>query len=340
MQVARTTVTPSAALAPSVGRTPGKMPLPEAGTLRVGAFNTMNFFDSTEDPADPSKPGAKIPTAAEYQIKLTKLAMAIRDKIGAPDILSMEEVENQHVLDDLLAQPALKSLGYKSIIGEGNDNRGIHVAMIYRSGRVEPTHIDQTNPVDTTLLNPWDQIDTSKLFARAPLTVDFKLTGISQATDGAAITVIANHFKSKLGGPKQEPRRVAQGVYLSGVVDAMTAAKPTVPVIVLGDFNATYDDGAFKAMATKADGSQRLYDTPLGLPDTDRYSFNYRGRKDMLDHLMVTPEAKGAITSVTIPHFNTYDGVKNKAADPKVADGVSDHDPVLINFDTRKLFTK
>jgi len=341
MQVMRSAPVHTVALAAqqSVGRTPGKMPAPDAGTLRVGTFNVENFFDTNDDPpGDPTKIGDKVPTAAEYQTKLAKLALAIKDKIGAPDVLSLEEVENQHVLDDLLNQPGMKSLGYKAIVEDGNDARGIRVAMIYRASRVEPTKITQENPDATLPDTAYDEVNRGKLFARAPLAVDFKLTGFGQAAEGASFTVIGNHLKSKLGGPGYEARRVAQGVFVGGMVDAKMAAQPNVPVFVVGDFNASYDDGAYKAIANKSDGSSRLYDTPLSLSDADRYSYNYRGRKDMLDHFFVTPAVTGAITSMTIPHFDTYDGVKNKAADPKVADGVSDHDPLLVNFNVGKLF--
>ncbi|MBC7645114.1 MAG: endonuclease/exonuclease/phosphatase family protein [Thermoleophilia bacterium] len=341
MQVSRSAPVQTVALAahPSVGRTPGKMPAPDSGTLRVGSFNVENFFDTNDDPpGDPTKTGDKVPTAEEYKIKLAKLALAIKDKIGAPDVLSLAEVENQQVLEDLLKQPGMKSLGYKAVVGDGNDARGIHVAMIYRAGRVEMTRVEQQNPAATLPDTPYDQVDRTKLFARAPLAIDFRLTGFAQATEGAAFTVIGNHFKSKLGGPGYEPRRVAQGVFMAGLIDARTAAQPTVPIFVVGDFNATYEDGAYKAIANNKDGSERMYDAPLKLSDADRYTYNYRGRKSMLDHFFVTPGAKSAIDTMTIPHFNTYDGVKNKAGDPKVADGVSDHDPLVVDFNVSKLF--
>ena len=75
MQLMRPATVGTVALAPSrvaVGRAPGKMPQADAGTLRVGAFNVENFFDTNDDPpGDPTKIGDKVPTAAEYQTKLS-----------------------------------------------------------------------------------------------------------------------------------------------------------------------------------------------------------------------------------------------------------------------------
>ena len=164
------------------------------------------------------------------------------------------------------------------------------------------------------------------------------LTGALQAAVGVSqITMIANHFKSKLGGAKPEPRRQAQGAFVGDMVDQRRAANPSVPVIVLGDLNASYQDGAFQKLATRADGSQRLADMPMRLDAADRYTYSYRGSHDMLDHLLVTPELEAAATSVHIPHFNTPKDAPKRAGDATVPDGVSDHDPIVVDFDLSKL---
>ena len=151
--------------------------------------------------------------------------------------------------------------------------------------------------------------------------------------------MIANHFKSKLGGNGPEARRQAQGQTVGEWVDARRAANPNVPIMVLGDLNATYDDGAFKKLALRPDGSTRLQDVPMSIPADDRYTFIYRGRKDMLDHMMVTPEWSNALIKAQIPHFNTASGAMNSVSNPKVAAGVSDHDPTVADFDLSKLIS-
>ena len=46
-------------------------------------------------------------------------------------VIGLSEVENDHVLDDLTAQPALAQRGYKYIHLEGPDARGIDCALLY-----------------------------------------------------------------------------------------------------------------------------------------------------------------------------------------------------------------
>ncbi len=312
----------------------GKAAAQDAGSLRVAQFNLWNFFDTADDPNTEDK----VPSAQEYQVKLAKVARAIGGELGAPDIISLNEIENERVLDDLLKQPEMQALGYQRIVGDLNDRRGIRVGMLYRSSRLDPVNVSQINP-KIDLPDPASgQFDPTVLFARAPLIVDFALRGAAQAAEGAAhLTVVANHFKSKLGGNGPEERRQAQGKIMGEWVDARRAAQPGVPIMVVGDLNATYQDGAFKNLANHPDGTARLTDIPLSIPEGDRYTYIYRGRKDMLDHMLVTPEWKDALTSVRIPHFNTAKGAMNHVPDPTKAAGVSDHDPMVADFDLSKL---
>lgn len=319
---------------------PDRTPPAAAASLKIAQFNVENFFDTVDDPkGDPGRIGDQIPTAEEYRTKLSKLAIAISGQMGAPDIISLNEVENERVLTDLMALPAMKDLGYKSVIRTLNDRRGIRVAMLYRESKVDVVNVSEFNPDMKFPDSATGQVDPGKLYARAPLIVDFRLHGAAQAADGAGLlTIITNHFKSKLGGSKPEPRRQAQGEQLGAWVDARRAQQPHVPVMVVGDLNATYDDGAYKKLASRADGTQRLYDVPLKMADADRYTYIYRGHRDMLDHMMVTPELQDALIGARIPHFNSGAADKKQVGDATVANGVSDHDPIIAEFDVRKLF--
>lgn len=325
-------------LSAAIGPVRPALDLPKAAAasgLRVGTFNVKDFYDTVKDPAQ--NDGQVVMTPQQYRTKLGKLALAIRDQLKGPDILALEEIENQRVLDDLVSRPEIKDLGYKVVIRPTNDLRGISVAMIYRDSAVSLAGVEQPNPVAKLPDSASGQVDPSLLFARPPLIVDFQLRGAAQAAEGAAqIEVIVNHFKSKIGGSFLEPRREAQGAYIGGLVDARRATNPTRPVLVVGDFNAGYTDGAYRKIAQRADGSARMTDAPMKLPEGDRYTYIYKGRKDMLDHMLLTPDAQAALTSVEIRHFDTADGAKH-AGDPKVPNGVSDHDPIVATFNLAAL---
>jgi uncharacterized protein len=301
-----------------------------ASQLRVAQFNVYNMFDDVNNPHNTEEP--VIPTE-EYRTRLDKIAKAIKTELGSPDVVNLNELENERVLNDLLARPELN--GYKGILGDLNDGRGIRTAMLYKADRLKVSKVQNYNPEVKGLDAGWGQIDRSKLWARPPLVVDFALTGATQAGEGVQnITIIGNHFKSKVGGAPYEPRRQAQGEYLGGYVDARRAASPSTPIIVLGDLNATAEDGAYaKLMA-----NDRLYDASVKVRKDSRYTYNYRGRHDQLDHVLVTPDLQGGVMSARIPHFNTPKGTIDKyKLEPETPRGTSDHDPLIVDFDLSKV---
>lgn len=301
--------------------------------LRVAQFNVWNLFDAHDDPDTRDMSF----TPEQYQQRLTKVARYIKEHLNAPDVLSLNEIEGENVLRDLLATPELKDLGYKSIAGELNDSRGIRVGMIYRTDRVAVDKVEEFNP-KVDIPGGQGQKDPSLLYARAPLAVDFRLTGAGQAANGVqSLTIVTNHFKSKLGGSFHEPRRVAQGELLGGWVDARRGAAPQTPIIVLGDFNALPEDGAYVKLTRGADGKERLYDAAIKVRKDQRYTYRYRGEKNLLDHLFVTPDLKPGIVNTTISHLNTPDDAKDHRFDPSRLEGTSDHDPIVTEFDLSKV---
>lgn len=314
-----------------------------AQLLRVASFNVENFFDTVDDPAPLND---TVLTDKQYRHKLDKVSLAVRDALKAPDIVTFQEIENESVLRDIAAHPALKGLGYEVAIMPSNDVRNINVAVMYRADKLSVTGVRQYNPDTMEPLNdnPTGQLDMDKLYARPPLVVDFSVpssTGSAGATDARAgaqaLTVIVNHFKSKLGGDKPEARRQLQGKALGEFVDELRTKRPDVPVLATGDFNATFEDGAYKKLIRRSDGSQRFYDTTMTVPEDERYTYIYKGRPDMLDHMLVTDDLNAAHAGTTIAHFNTGPENASQAGNPKVPNGASDHDVIVASFDLSKL---
>lgn len=309
---------------------------PAAGDLRIAQMNMYNLFDTVNDPRTGDDDST--PTPEQYAIKLEKIAKAIVS-LGMPDVVSANEIENETVLNDLIARPELKDAGYKVIVqNQNNDERGIRVGVLYKGDKLESVGVEAPNPKFSFPDGGRGQIDRSLLYARPPLVVDFKLRGAAQASEGAGLLTIAvNHFKSKLGGDLPEARRQMQGQYLGEWLDARRATRPGDAVVVVGDLNALYGDGAYEKLAKRADGSSRLYDAPLRLPESDRYTYIYRGQKNMLDHLMVSSGREDAITAVKILHVNTPKDARKSQWDPSVLPGYSDHDSMIVDFNMKKL---
>ncbi len=307
-----------------------------SATLRIAQMNMWNLFDTVNDPDTGDDDST--PTPEQYQIKLEKIAKAIVE-LGTPDIISANEIENETVLNDLIARPELAKAGYKVLVQHANnDERGIRVGVLYKSDRLDPTNVEAPNPKFSFPDGGRGQIDRSLLYSRPPLVVDFKLRGAAQAGEGAGLlTVAVNHFKSKLGGAAPEARRQMQGQYLGEWLDARRAVNPGNAVIVVGDLNADYGDGAYEKLAKRADGSTRLYDAAMKVRKSDRYTYIYRGQKNLLDHLMVDNARRDAIIGTDILHVNTAKGARDQRWNPKVLPGYSDHDSMVVDFDVEKL---
>jgi predicted extracellular nuclease len=306
------------------------------GNLRIAQMNMWNLFDTVNDPNTGDDDATLTPE--QYQIKLEKLARAIVE-LGIPDIVSANEIENETVLADLVARPELKSAGYRVLVQEtNNDERGIRVGVLYKDSMLEVANVEAPNPKFSFPDGGRGQIDRTLLYARPPLVVDFKLRGAAQAGEGAGLLTLAvNHFKSKLGGDAPEARRQMQGQYLGEWIDARRATNPGNAIVVAGDLNATHADGAYKKLERRADGSQRLYDSAMKVRKEDRYTYIYRGQKDLLDHIMVDNSRRDAIVGASILHINTAKDARKSQWDPKVLPGYSDHDSMYVDLNVAKL---
>lgn len=118
----------------------------------VAFYNLENLFDTVHDygkndyeylPSGTMKWGKM-----KYEAKLKNISKVLSelcvDKHPAgPAVIGLSEVENHHVLDDLLKQPALKNRGYKYVNYPGVDRRGVECAFLYnpRSFKLESSMI-------------------------------------------------------------------------------------------------------------------------------------------------------------------------------------------------------
>jgi predicted extracellular nuclease len=137
------------------------------------------------------------------------------------------------------------------------------------------------------------------------------------------------HLKSKSGddrlfGSRQpplvvtEPQRTAQAREVHSLVEEILAIDDQAHIIVLGDANE-FDFGA---------PLQELAGTTLvnlieRLPRPERYSFNFNGNSQILDHILVSAALAERVVGVSIHHIN---------ADLPSAAAASDHDPVHARF--------
>ena len=255
--------------------------------LSVGELNCENLFDTIHAPcmadAEFTPDGARYWGTRRFRRKLNLLAreLASMDPPYMPEIVALLEVENESVLRDLTRHTRLASLGYRYLIGNGADPRGINTALIYLQGSFRPLRTFQ-------LLGAAEQKATG-LSTRSILGVE----GVTRTGDTLHILVV--HAPSKVGGMAAEKKRAIVFRALRHYTDSLLACPPYPHVIILGDFNETATSAAIRqqlgALApTKHPQPQRLYDMAqhANAINGAKGTYCYRGNWQMLDHCVLS----------------------------------------------------
>jgi predicted extracellular nuclease len=169
--------------------------------------------------------------------------------------------------------------------------------------------------------------------SRDPLVVTFKIIA-----SGVEFTLINNHFSSKGGDNgvfgnvqppvlNSEPGRIAQAQVVNDYVDSLLALNPGANIVVAGDLN---DFGFSPPVQTLIGGGApvltNLADALIATP-TDRYSYNFNGNSQELDHMLASGNAYSVATVFDVVHVNADFGRLQ----------LSDHDPSIALFDARQL---
>ena len=324
--------------------------LPPAGSAEftLASFNLENFFDPIYTPGklEPcdvdanGNPCKERVTPASYALKLSKAGAAIRDTLGAPTLVAVQEVENIAVLTALAQTRELAPYHYMPILLEGLDPRGIDVGLLYRPDRVTIGSVTQRNACVTTDYGFTDvearcsakndgTLDGWWLAARPPLVIDLTVKSADGVTT-LPCTLIVNHFKAKSGvdpeGKEFVSRRTAEARLVAGIVNEALAANAQANVIVAGDLNDTIDSPPLQALTTLAP----LADLALAAPAAERYSYIYEGEAQVLDHILVTAGLKNRLERITYAHLDA-DFPVNRAQEFSPY-RVSDHDPPVARF--------
>ncbi|NOZ72442.1 MAG: hypothetical protein GXP38_11120 [Chloroflexi bacterium] len=315
--------------------------------LRVATFNVENL-DPGDDPA-----------------KLAGLGQIIAHNLQAPDIIGLEEIQdNTGPSDDGVVDAsatyaaliaAIQAAGgpvydYRDIPPLDNQDGGqpganIRVGFLFRPDRVR--FVDRpggdattaTEIVDTVTgphltLSPGRVDPNNPAFAADPA-IGYQNSRKSLAAEfrfnGQTIFVVVNHFKSK-GGDDPLFGRVQPPVL-------NTEAQRIAQAQVINDFADQILASNPKAnIIVLGDLNDFDFSPPLTalkggvltnvvetLPRADRYSFIYNGNSQQLDHLLISP-------NLAQNHFLAAD-IVHVNADFAASTHASDHDPVLAIFE-------
>ncbi len=310
-----------------------------SGDTVITTFNVENLFDLEDDPGKDE--GNSTPTPEELEIKLRKLAGAIREELRLPDIVVVQEVENTSILAELAGRINRAShTSYVATSRGSSDGRGIEVGFLWDQSRVDLSE-------SYLLAGPGVERAFGKASpspGREPLVGKFRIRG-------REVTIVGNHFKSKGGDDplfgvndppvrKTEVQRKAQARVVRDFVSSLLEADPDVLVIVAGDLN----DFPFGEPAEGPDhplailegmkGEAPLTNLVLREDQADAFTFIYQGNSQILDHILVSPALLEHFAAVDVLHFNasfparlTRDGTTWLRA--------SDHDAVEARFQLR-----
>jgi uncharacterized protein len=305
---------------------------PAADKLTIATYNVENFSTLTPD------------------AKVTKIADAIVEKMKSPDIIGLNEVQDnsgesdngtvdgaqsaQKIIDKVIALGG-PTYQYTEIAPANNQDGGapganIRVAFLYNKDRVSLTTGAAKGTATQAVgyengkltLNPGRIDPTNAAFqaSRKPLAAQFDFQGES-------IIVVANHFNSKSGdqplfGKNQPPvlssetqRHKIAGI-VNGFVKDIKAKNADANVVLLGDFN----DFEFTRTLTIAKGNE-LTNMIDKVPSNERYNYSYQGNAQVLDHVLVT---NNMVDNTTVDIVNINSGFM------EVHGRASDHDPVII----------
>jgi len=311
-------------------------------TAIIGFYNVENLYDTEKDPiADDSEflpTGAYQWTEERYLQKLKNLSIVISEmgkEQGGVVVLGVCEVENERVMNDLVAQELLKPLRYKVAHHDSPDRRGVDVAFIYQGDR-------------------FDFISQKAYELTIPDNPDFKtrdqllLVGVLDKID--TLHLIANHWPSKRGGEaRSNPLRMAAAKLTRTIVDSILFINPNAKIIIMGDFNDTPNAKSItvglRAKGNIKDVSQndifnpmwKMYKEGIG-------SYAFRDNWELIDQILVTyallhpkPNTyKYSSAHVFSPNFlktktGSFQGYPFRTyAGGSYAGGYSDHFPVYI----------
>jgi len=251
----------------------------------IAFYNQENLFDTIDNPRKNDEeflPNGKYKWNTERYLKkldnMAKVIASMNNNNGA-DFLGMCEVESIEALTDLTKNKQLEKMAYKTLFFEGEDERGIDNAFIYKSSLVKIAS-GKSIPI------PSDGIDGDH--TRNLLLAELILT------NNQKLYFIVNHWPSRREGEKESEFK---RVFVAGVVrktcDSIYAINPKANIIVMGDLNDTPSNMSVIATlgATGSDSKTKdkmLYNTVKDLAMEGKGTHKYKNEWSMLDQIIIS----------------------------------------------------
>ncbi len=306
--------------------------------LTIAFYNIENLFDTYNDPMsdddDYLPTSRKRWTKKRYYNKLRKIGSVI-SRIGtdendqAPIIVGLAEVENKLVLSDLINSDQLIDEDYSFVHYDSSDERGIDVALLYKSDVFKVEHSDTFSVY----------LETEE--GLRDYTRDILL--VQGILNGDHVSIIVNHWSSRREGEKEtEHKRLAAAEKVNSIIASIKEEYQNSKIIVMGDFNDNPNNNSIKLIENESG----LFNPFKTVWSRDVGSLNHHFQWNLFDQILFSTNIFDSdksslsfeeadvfdVKSLTQYHgkykgqpFRTYVGKKYKG-------GYSDHFPVFISL--------
>lgn len=252
----------------------------------VAFYNLENLFDTINNNGkydfEFSPQGDNKWDSHKYNSKLRNMAYAISQMTTTatpmgPAVIGCSEVENITVLQDLVAQDAIKDWNLQVIHHDSPDVRGIDVSLLYNPRFFRP-------------------IRTTNHRLVVPERPNFKTRDqmcVVGLLGGERVAIIVNHWPSRRGGAKESSwLREAAADLCKHIADSLLAIDPDMGIIIMGDLN---DDPSDRSCAVTLGAVKNPKDCKPGgfynpfwkKIDDGIGSYIYRGAWDLFDQIII-----------------------------------------------------
>lgn len=298
-------------------------------------YNCENLFDCRHDSLKNDNEflpdGERRWTPRRYKKKRNDIARVLHQCGGEgkawrlPDAVALVEVENDSTLISLTRFSMLRNAGYRYVMTNSPDLRGIDVAFMYN-----PLTFHLTNHYPLRIKPAKDQRPTRDILY---------VKGLIR--NGETMHIYVVHAPSRSGGRKQtEGYRTAVAERVISSIDSIRTTEKDANIIVLGDFNDYSNDKALKMLGEKdlieisrdAVGKRK--------PKVVLGTYNFQNTWESLDHIFLSAGLASKTTECFIQDnewmlekspngdykpFRTYLG-------PSYHGGISDHLPLVLRM--------
>ncbi len=285
----------------------------------VAFYNVENLFDTWHDAGKNDyeflPDGSYKWNLMKYEAKLGNIARVVselctqmgklRNPRGAA-VVGLSEVENKHVLHDLLKQELLRGRGYRAVHFDGPDRRGVDCALLYNPRLFQ---------VEDSMLVPYYYLDPKQPDVDLGFYVDSKgkvrayteLKGdtthitrgflvVSGRLAGEKLHFIVNHWPSRAAA---SPARERAGYQVRCLKDALLKQDPGSKVIIMGDLNDDPKDPSVTEGLRALRKPEKCKDDDLYNPwydmlyKTGQGTLLYNGKWNLFDQIIFTGNLLG-----------------------------------------------